>query len=172
VAPFETKYGPEVLDALREARAAHMPPSKVLAKLRAGTLDGTGPVDMPDRTFWLKWRQAKRELEAMHSSEDRHRRASLIAQLVGVEAVREGRSVEEVAEEHGIPVDVLRECVAEDEEREAKQEAERRKIERRRREAVEHNGAKRRREHLHSQLAAAKAKVAELEASMNGSPDA
>jgi hypothetical protein len=49
-------------DLIREAVAAEMKPSVALRKLRAGTLEGLpGPVAMPERSFYRKWRRAKEE---------------------------------------------------------------------------------------------------------------
>jgi hypothetical protein len=127
---FRSHYPRKVDDAIRTAVAEGVATGKILARLRAGTLDGLDgrQVDMPERTFYTKLREAKRRLaqEPKQKGKGEGVLERLARELMEVEALAEqGKSPEEIAQTTGrLLSDVLKDLKRPGEEVSAAERAE------------------------------------------------
>ncbi len=100
----------EVEAAIREAVAGKQRPSDVLRRLRAGTIEELGPVQIPERTFYRRWSAAKREQSGATYT------GPSILYLITLHLAREKHGITddptELAEATGIPLADVRELLA------------------------------------------------------------
>jgi hypothetical protein len=99
-------------DAIREAVAGRLRPSDVLRKIRAGTIDGVdGPTPIPERTFYGKWTRAKREQGRGGGAYT----GPTVIQVLAVEIAHYDTGSddpEQLAQASGLPLELVRECLA------------------------------------------------------------